>query len=196
MLKNKKIGFCITGSFCSLNNMLKVLGDLNDYHVDIYVFISNSIKEYDTRFYKSSELISKIEKIINKKVIDSLVESEKFGPIIPLDIVLVYPCSGNTLAKIANGINDNAVTMVVKATIRNNKNIVLGVCSNDVLSNSGVNLMKILNTKHFYLVPMYQDDIINKPCSMISDNSLVIQAIVNALNDKQIQPIFNLGNLQ
>lgn len=190
MLKNKKIGFGITGSFCSMTAMLDVLQDLMDHGLDVYVFVSQSVLKYDTRFYKSQELIDKIETITKRKVIVDEVGAEVFGPKIKLDLMLIYPCSGNTLAKLAHGINDNAVTMATKATLRNEKNIVLGVCSNDVLSTSGMNLMKILNTKHFYLVPLYQDDTIKKPCSMIADHTLVIQTIVNALNDKQLQPVF------
>ena len=118
------------------------------------------------------------------------VEAEIFGPQIPLDLMVVYPCSANTLAKMAHGINDNAVTMAVKSTLRNQHNIVLGLCSNDLLSTSGMNMMKIFNTKHFYLVPMYQDDVIKKPNSLIARRDLIIQTMINALVDKQIQPLF------
>ena len=92
------------------------------------------------------------------------------GPKIPLDIMIVMPCSGNTLAKLAIGINYNAVTMACKSTLRNEHNVVLAIATNDALSNSGKNIMQILNTKHFYLVPMYQDDCIKKPNSMLFDD--------------------------
>ena len=194
MLKNKKIGIGITGSFCSLKKTMYVLNELVKQKCDIYVFVSEKIENCDTRFDRAKELITEIEKMINRKVIDDVVSAEVFGPKTPLDIMLVMPCSGNTLAKLTYGINDNAVTMAVKSTLRNQHNIILGLCSNDLLSTSGMNMMKILNTKHFYLVPMYQDDVIKKPNSLIARSDLVIQTMINALVDKQIQPIFLMKN--
>ena len=184
MFNGMKIGVGITGSFCSLSNCLKFLKELKKYPVDIYVFISDQVNSCDTRFFKANQLIIEVEKIIEKKVICSVVEAEIFGPQIPLDLMVVYPCSANTLAKMAHGINDNAVTMAVKSTLRNQHNIVLGLCSNDLLSTSGMNMMKIFNTKHFYLVPMYQDDVIKKPNSLIARRDLIIQTMINALVDK------------
>ena len=170
MFNGMKIGVGITGSFCSLSNCLRFLKELKKYPVDIYVFISDQVNSCDTRFFKANQLIIEVE--------------------IPLDLMVVYPCSANTLAKMAHGINDNAVTMAVKSTLRNQHNIVLGLCSNDLLSTSGMNMMKIFNTKHFYLVPMYQDDVIKKPNSLIARRDLIIQTMINALVDKQIQPLF------
>ena len=190
MLKNKKIGIGITGSFCSLKKTMYVLNELVKQKGDIYVFVSEKIENCDTRFDRAKELITEIEKMINRKVIDDVVSAEVFGPKTPLDIMLVMPCSGNTLAKLTYGINDNAVTMACKSTLRNEKNVVLAIATNDALSNSGKNIMQILNTKHFYLVPMYQDDCIKKPNSMLFDENLVIQTLVNALNYKQLQPVF------
>lgn len=190
MLKDKKVGFGITGSFCSMDDMLYALQIIINLQCDVYVFISDSILKYDTRFNSSQELIEKIEKLTNHKIISDIVGAEVFGPKIPLDIMVVYPCSGNTLAKFANGINDNAVTMACKATLRNNKNIVLGIYTNDALSNSGKNIMQLLNTKNYYLVPMYQDDIIKKPFSMVADVKRLEKTIGFALNNKQVQPVF------
>ena len=166
MFNGMKIGVGITGSFCSLSNCLRFLKELKKYPVDIYVFISDQVNSCDTRFFKANQLIIEVEKIIEKKVICSVVEAEIFGPQIPLDLMVVYPCSANTLAKMAHGINDNAVTMAVKSTLRNQHNIVLGLCSNDLLSTSGMNMMKIAR------------------------RDLIIQTMINALVDKQIQPLF------
>ena len=163
MFNGMKIGVGITGSFCSLSNCLRFLKELKKYPVDIYVFISDQVNSCDTRFFKANQLIIEVEKIIEKKVICSVVEAEIFGPQIPLDLMVVYPCSANTLAKMAHGINDNAVTMAVKSTLRN---------------------------QHFYLVPMYQDDVIKKPNSLIARRDLIIQTMINALVDKQNQPLF------
>ena len=137
--------------------------------------------------------IEELEKLSKRKIIDNVVDSEIFGPKIPLDIMLVMPCSGNTLAKLTYGLNDNAVTMACKSTLRNEHNVVLAIATNDALSNSGKNIMQLLNTKHFYLVPMYQDDYIKKPNSMLFDENLVIPTLINALNNKQIQPVLE-GN--
>lgn len=193
MLKDKKIGFCITGSFCSMEDMLTALQTIIDLGSDVYVFVSDSILKYDTRFNSSEELIRKIEDLISHPIIKNIVGAEVFGPKIPLDLMVVYPCSGNTLAKFANGINDNAVTMACKSTLRNNKNIVLGIYTNDALSNSGKNIMQLLNTKNYYLVPMYQDDIVKKPFSMIADVTKLQKTIGWALNNKQVQPVFEGG---
>lgn len=190
MLTDKKIGFCITGSFCSMDDMLKALQTIVDLKSDVYVFVSDSILKYDTRFNSSEALINKITSIVGHPIIKDIVGAEAFGPKIPLDLVVVYPCSGNTLAKFANGINDNAVTMVCKSTLRNNKNIVLGIYTNDALSNSGKNIMQLLNTKNYYLVPMYQDDVIKKPFSMIANVEKLTKTIGWALNNKQMQPVF------
>lgn len=190
MLKNKKIGVGITGSFCSLKKTMTVLNELARQGCDLYIFVSEKIKTCNTRFDQADELIEEIEKIAKRKVITDVVNAEIFGPKIPLDLMLVMPCSGNTLAKLAHGINDNAVTMACKSTLRNEHDVVLAIATNDALSNSGKNMMQILNTKHFYLVPMYQDDCIKKPNSMLFDETLVIQTLINALNNKQIQPVF------
>lgn len=192
MFEGLKIGIGITGSFCSLKSCLLFLKELKSYPVDLYVFVSENVLKKDTRFFKANQFIEQVEKIIGKKVITNVVEAEMFGPKLPLDMMVVYPCSANTLAKLVHGINDNAVTMAVKSTLRNQKNIVLGLCSNDLLSTSGMNMMKILNTKHFYLVPMFQDDIFKKPNSLITRNDLIIQTMINALVDKQLQPLFLL----
>ena len=193
MLENKKVGIGLTGSFCSLEKTLSVIKDLSKLKCDLYIFASEKILTCDTRFDKADELIEELEKLFKRKIIDNVVDSEIFGPKIPLDIMLVMPCSGNTLAKLTYGLNDNAVTMACKSTLRNEHNVVLAIATNDALSNSGKNIMQLLNTKHFYLVPMYQDDYIKKPNSMLFDENLVIPTLINALNNKQIQPVLE-GN--
>lgn len=193
MLENKKIGIGLTGSFCSLEKTLSVIKDLSKLKCDLYIFASEKILTCDTRFDKADELIEELEKLSKRKIIDNVVDSEIFGPKIPLDIMLVMPCSGNTLAKLTYGLNDNAITMACKSTLRNEHNVVLAIATNDALSNSGKNIMQLLNTKHFYLVPMYQDDYIKKPNSMLFDENLVIPTLINALNNKQIQPVLE-GN--
>lgn len=190
MLKNKNIGFAVTGSFCSMEDMLEVLEKLVTQAKQVYVFVSEKVLTCDNRFNKANVLISKIEAITKQSVIKDVVSAEIFGPKIPLDAVLVYPCTSNTLGKLANGINDNAVTMACKSTLRNNKNIILGIYTNDALSNSGTRIMKMLNTKNFYLVPMFQDDKEKKPFSMTANKNKAIDTVIQAIENKQIQPVF------
>lgn len=170
--------------------MLIALNDLVSKGYDVYPIMSNECYTMDTRFFKAKDLIKQVESITNKKIITTIQEAEYFGPSKLLDIVIVYPCTSNTLAKLANGINDNAVTMTCKSTYRNNKNIIIGLCSNDALSTSGVNLMSLLNRKQYFTIPMYQDDYKNKPCSLLADNDKVVDTVQQALNNQQLQPIF------
>lgn len=183
-----KIGFCITGSFCSMNDMLEVLNQLCKQN-EVEVFVTHNVLKMDTRFYKSDELISKIEDITHKKVLSTIQDAEIYGPFQKLDIVVIYPCDANTLNKLNSGINDNAVTMVVKSSLRNNVPIVIGVYSNDILSYSGTHLFNLLSKKNYYLVPMYQDDYKKKPFSMISCKEKVLDTIEYALKKTQVQPM-------
>lgn len=186
-----KLGFCITGSFCSMDDMLKVLESVNkDY--DVEVFITPHVKTMDTRFYSHQELKDKICNLIHKDIHTTIQEAEVYGPLHKLDLVLIYPCDAHTLAKLNHGINDNVVTMLVKSSLRNHVPIVLGVYSNDILSNSGKNLLEMMNKKDFYFVPMYQDNYIKKPNSMIACYQKVEETLKNALENRQYQP-FILG---
>ncbi len=186
-MKNR-LGMCITGSFCSMDDMLYVLKLLgNEY--DIEVFMTPHVAHMDTRFYKSDVLKECVKEIINKDIHYTINEAEVYGPSKKLDIVLIYPCDANTLNKIDNGINDNCVTMLVKSSLRNNVPIVFGVYSNDFLSNSGIHFMSLLNKKNFYFVPVYQDDYINKPFSFIAKKEKVLNTIEYALKHQQIQPL-------
>ena len=194
MFKGLKIGIGVTGSFCSFKHFMEFLKEIATSGAQLYVFLSFPTQHYDTRFYQSQQFIKDVEELIGRQVITNEVEAEVFGPKIPLDIMIVYPCSGNTLAKLCHGLNDNAVTMAVKSTLRNGKNIVLGICSNDVLGASGKNMMDILNKKHYYLVPMYQDDIVKKPNSMLASQDKVVETIKLALCHQQIQPLFIANN--
>ncbi len=186
-MKNK-LGLCVTGSFCSSDDMLYVLRRLVKIY-DVEVFVTPHVAMMDTRFYKADELKNKIEKIVKKKIHYTIQEAEPYGPNIKLDCVLVYPCDANTLNKLDNGINDNCVTMLVKSSLRNQVPIVLGVYSNDILSNSGLHFMSLLNKKNFYFVPVYQDDYVKKPFSLISKKEKVLETIECAINHKQIQPL-------
>ena len=183
-----KLGLCVTGSFCSMDDMLYVLKQLCEEY-DVEVFVSDHVNMMDTRFYKRDELINLIEGITHKSVMNSINEAELYGPFQHLDIVLIYPCDANTLSKLNSGINDNGVTMLVKSSLRNQVPIVLGVYSNDVLSYSGTHLLNLISRKNYYLVPMYQDNYKSKPFSMIACKTKVLDTIKEALLYKQIQPM-------
>lgn len=184
-----RLGLCITGSFCSMDDMFKVLEELvKDYEIE--VFLTDNVNTMDTRFYTSQELKDKIKNITHKKPHTTIQEAEVYGPKQLLDLVLVYPCDASTLAKLYYGINDNAVTMLVKSSLRNQVPIVLGVYSNDILGNSGKNLMGLMNMKNYYFVPMYQDHYQKKPNSLIADHTKVKETLQVAYAHQQYQPFF------
>ncbi len=186
-----KLGFAITGSFCSMDDMLDVLNEVcHDY--DVEVFMTPHVQQMDTRFYCHDELEKKVKKITHKDIHTTIQEAEVYGPKKKLDAVLVYPCDGTTLNKLDLGINDNCVTMLVKSSLRNQVPIVLGVYSNDILSNSGVHLLSLFNKKNYYFVPMFQDHYLAKPQSMIACKKKVKETLKAALSHQQYQP-FLLG---
>ena len=171
-----------------MDDMLDVLNDLKDLY-DIEIFVSPTVLKNDSRFYKSDELFTKIKNVIDCPIHSTINESEVFGPLKKLDIVLIYPCTSNTLAKLAQGINDNCITMIVKSSLRNNVSIVVGVYTNDALGNSGKNIMCLLNSTNYYFVPMFQDHYKKKPLSMIADKNKVIGTLNKAYQKEQIQPL-------
>lgn len=184
----KKIGLCITGSFCTFANLLKAVDVLSDAGYDITPVFSYNVSSLDTRFFKQAEFETLITEKTGKSPIKTIVEAEtitKSG----IELMLVAPCTGNTLAKIVNGITDTPTTMAVKATLRTNKPVVLSVSSNDALGANAQNVGIALNTKNIYLVPFGQDAPRNKPHSLIADTSLILPTIEHALNHEQIQPV-------
>lgn len=188
LLQNVKIGFALTGSFCTLDSVLVEMENMILEGAEIYPIVSNAVKSTDTRFGLSGELLDRITKITGKKVMDSIVDVEPLGPKGIIDIMLVAPCTGNTLSKIANAITDTPVVMATKAHLRTLKPVVLSVSSNDALGANGKNLGLLLNSKNIYFVPFYQDSPNNKPNSLISDTRQIIPTIVDALRGFQTQP--------
>lgn len=191
-LKDKVIGLGITGSFCNFKYVKDVIDELKSQNVEkIIPIISNNVKNLDTRFYKAKDFREMLEKNTNQEVIDSIVKAEPIGPKDMADILLICPCTGNTLAKLASGIIDTPVTMAVKSHIRNNKPVVIGLSTNDGLGSSLKNIGQLINTKNFYFVPFIQDDILAKPKSLVLNYNKVIETLKNALEGKQIQPILS-----
>ena len=189
MLKNKKIGFGITGSFCSVNKILDIIQDLVNDGAEIFCCVTPNVLNTDNRFNKASDLINKLENISQKNIISTIPDAERFGPFNPLDCMIIAPITGNSIAKLSHGIIDNAVLMAAKTTLRNGKPIVLAPFTNDALSLNGENIMKLINKKNFFFVPFGQDDPANKPTSMTSDLTKLKLTLINALSYKQIQPV-------
>lgn len=188
-LENKKIGLAITGSFCNFSEIKGVIETLKEEKVQkIIPIISDSAKNFDTRFYKAKDFVKMLEDTTKNKVIDSIVKAEVVGPKNLVDIIVICPCTGNTLAKLANGITDSPVLMAVKSHIRNNKPVVIGVSTNDGLGKSLKNIAELIDTKNMYFVPFRQDDFVSKPKSLVLDYTYIISTIENAFDGIQIQP--------
>lgn len=187
--ENLKIGFAITGSFCTLSRAFEQMKILKDLGANIQPILSFNSMSLDTRFGKAEDHINLIEEICGKKIIKTISEAEPIGPKGLTDIMLVAPCTGNTLAKLAYSITDSAVTMAVKSHLRNSLPVVINVSTNDALAGSMKNIGYLMNTKNYYFVPFHQDDSFKKPTSLISDFNLIPQTIISALDGKQIQPV-------
>lgn len=185
----KKIGLCVTGSFCTFKNLLSAVDGLIQAGFDITPIFSFNVDKLDTRFYKHEDFAGIITEKTGKKPITTIVEAEPIGTSAGLELMLVAPCTGNTLAKIAHGITDTPVTMAVKAELRNNRPVVLSVSSNDALGANAKNLGTLLNTKNVYFVPFGQDSPTTKSNSLIADTTKIVQTCLAALEGKQLQPV-------
>lgn len=190
-LEGLKIGLGITGSFCNFKEVKGVIESLKEQGADVLPIISNSVKEFDTRFYKAKDFMKMLKDTSENDIIDSIVKAEPVGPKNMVDIIVICPCTGNTLAKLASGITDTTVTMAVKSHIRNNKPVVIGMSTNDGLGSSLKNVGTLLNTKNFYFVPFRQDDSNFKPKSLVLDYTYVVDTIKEAIEGRQIQPIIS-----
>ncbi len=189
-VSNFTFGYAMCGSFCtlrqSIDQMKKIVAD--GYHV--VPIMSPMSYTTDTRFGKAKDFIDEIEQICGRKIIHTIVGAEPIGPKKMVDVMIVCPCTGNTLAKLANSITDTAVTMAVKSHLRNGGPVVLAIATNDALSGSAKNIGQVANYKNIYFVPMKQDDPEKKPTSIIADFNYVLPAALESLEGKQLQPIF------
>ena len=184
------IGYAFCGSFCTHRKSVQELKGLRAQGYDILPIMSDNVYNIDTRFGKAKDLISEVEEITENKVVHTIVEAEPLGPKITLDALIISPCTGNTLAKIARGITDTAVTMAAKAHLRSDRPTVLALCSNDALSANLQNISLLLERKNVFFVPMKQDDPSGKPHSLVCEFSLLNETFKGALERKQIQPLF------
>lgn len=188
-LKGIKIGFCLTGSFCTFKKTIEQMKVLAKEEAVIIPIMSYSAYNLDTKFGKAEDFRKEIEDITGNKIIHTIQEAEPIGPKKLTDIMLIAPCSGNTIAKLSNGITDGPHLMAAKSHLRNNNPIVIAVSTNDALSGSAENIGKLLNRKNYYFVPLRQDNPITKPRSLVFDPTYIKKTIEYALDREQIQPI-------
>lgn len=183
------VGFALCGSFCTIDKAIIQMENLVKESAEVIPIMSEIVQSCSTRFGDADSRIKRIEKITEKEVLKTIKDVEPIGPKGLLDLLIIAPCTGNTLSKIALGVTDSTVTMAAKAHLRNNRPLLLGIATNDALSGSAANIGKLLNTKNIYFVPFGQDDPIKKSTSMICDFKKVIPAAKLALEGKQLQPI-------
>ena len=180
----------MTGSFCTIGRNIDILLTLKNKGYDFLPILSENAYNTSTRFGEAIEIRKKIFSITNREIVHTIVDAETLGPKIHLDAMIISPCTGNTLAKIANGITDTTVCMAAKAHLRNNKPLIIALASNDALAGNLQNIAKLLSRKNIYFVPMCQDDPENKPHSLVADFALLEQTIENALLGRSIPRIF------
>jgi dipicolinate synthase subunit B len=184
------IGYCFCGSFCTLSRSIGIMDQLAAEGNAILPIMNESVYTTDTRFGKAEEIVRTVENICQKPVVHTIVDAEPIGPKIHLDMLIVAPCTGNTLAKLASGITDTPVTMAVKAQLRSDRPVVLALATNDALSANLKNIGTLMSRKNVYFVPMKQDDPEKKPHSLVCDFSLLKKTVVSAFAGRQIMPIF------
>ena len=182
------IGYAMCGSFCTYEAAFSAMEGLAKEHTVIPIF-SVSSQTVDSRFGTAEDHLRRAEDICKRKVIATIEEAEPIGPKKLLDILVIAPCTGNTLAKLAHSIADTPVTMAAKSHLRNGRPVLLAVASNDALAGAAENIGRLLARKNYYFVPFGQDDPFGKPTSMIADYTKIPQALEKALGGQQIQPI-------
>ncbi len=188
-LKNKEIGFAMTGSFCTFQPIFEQMALLKETGANITPIFSNSVQHIDCRFGKTDDFIKRATDITGKSPIMTLEEAEPIGPKKLLDLLLIAPCTGNTLAKLSLAITDSPVLMAAKAHLRNERPLVIFVSTNDGLSMNFKNIGALLNCKNIYFVPFTQDNYKAKPNSLVAEMDLIIDTLEAALDGRQLQPI-------
>ncbi|HKL80164.1 MAG TPA: dipicolinate synthase subunit B [Mobilitalea sp.] len=188
-LNGRNVGFALTGSFCTYDKVFPELERLNKEEANLYVIFSEASSSIDSRFGKAVDFLSRAEKITGRTPITTIIDAEKFGPSNLLDVLIIAPCTGNTLAKLANGITDSPVLMAAKGHLRNNKPLVIAISSNDSLGINLKNIGFLYNNKNVYFVPFGQDNYKSKPNSMVAHFEFILPTIIEALEGRQLQPL-------
>lgn len=189
-LNGINVGLGVTGSFCNFSKLDAVVGDMKENGVEkILPIVSFTVISDANRFSTPKDIRKKLNDLTGEDIIDTIAKAEPIGPKALIDLLVIVPCTGNTLAKLANGITDTPVLMAAKSHLRQNKPIVVALSTNDGLGANAENIGKLLNTKNLYFVPFGQDDEIKKPKSLVCDYSRLIDTMKLAMERKQIQPI-------
>ena len=186
---NIRLGFAMTGSFCTMRKVTDIMRHIKQSGYDIFPIMSETVFSTDTRFGKCEDYINEIEEICGRKIISTVTGAEPIGPKKLIDALVIAPCTGNTLGKLASGINDGCVPLAAKATLRNNRPVIIAPSTNDGLSASAKNIGLLLNTKNIYFVPFGQDDPVGKNNSLVAKWDYLLPAVESALSGKQLQPV-------
>lgn len=188
-MNKARVGFALTGSFCTLEAALTALEALGREYPNLMPIISPAVAGTDTRFGRAEDFRRRLTALCGHPALESIREAEPIGPKGLLDVLVIAPCTGNTLAKLAAGIADTAVTMAAKAHLRNGRPVVVAISTNDGLGAAARNLGELLCRKHYYFVPFRQDDPEGKPTSLVADLGKLTQTVEAALEGRQLQPL-------
>ncbi len=186
---NYRVGFALCGSFCTHAKAVDALERTKAQFGSVLPIVSENTAALDTRFGRAADFRETMERICGKPCVDSLTKAEPIGPKKLLDALVICPCTGNTLGKLASGVADTTVALAAKAHLRNGRPLILAVSTNDALASSAKSIGALLDKKHVYFVPFRQDDPTGKPASLVADFSLVPETIAAALEGRQLQPM-------
>ncbi len=189
-VSGKNVGFALTGSFCTYDRVFPEIEKLVSEHAAVHPIFSDSSQSIDSRFGKAQDFLTKAKTITGRDPVTAIVDAERFGPSNLLDVLVIAPCTGNTLGKLAGGITDTPVLMAAKGHLRNCKPLVIAVSTNDAMGANLKNIGVLMNAKNIYLVPLSQDNYKKKPYSMVAHFDLILPAIEEALEGRQLQPVF------
>ena len=188
-MENVRVGFAFCGSFCTYSAVMPALERARARYGDVTPIVSEKSAETDSRFGPAHEFLREMERICDRRVIDSIPKAEPIGPQRLLDVLVIAPCTGSTLARLANGFSDTAVTMAAKAMWRNGRPVVIAVSTNDGLAGAAKNIGALLEKKHVFFVPFGQDDPVGKPTSLVADFQRINDTVDAALEGRQVQPM-------
>lgn len=186
---NKNVGFAMCGSFCTISRALEQMANLKKLGYNVIPIMSEIVWSTDTRFGRAEDLIAETEAVCENKIIHTICDAEPVGPKKTLDILVIAPCTGNTLGKLANGITDTSVTMAAKSHLRNGRPLLINISTNDGLGAAAKNIGQLMNYRNIYFVPLRQDDSVKKPRSLVADFTKIPESIEKALDGVQLQPM-------
>ncbi|GKX31806.1 dipicolinate synthase subunit B [Vallitalea longa] len=188
-LEGMKIGFALCGSFCTMDRIFDPLKQLVENGADVYPIMSNNAYTIDTRFGNAKDFVKRLEDMTGHKVQTKIEETEPIGPKKLIDMLVVAPCTGNTLGKLANAITDTSVLMAIKANLRNCRPVVIAIATNDGLALNFKNFGTLMNTRNIYFVPFGQDNHVSKKNSLVAKMDLIYDTVKEAKEGRQIQPV-------